>query len=59
MIKKFCPKALKCTVIQKKCIFCDKRALFLGTFSAPARGFLKKKQLPVFRELFHIQCELL
>ena len=59
MIKKFCPKVLKCTVIQKKCIFCDKRALFLGTSSAPARGFLKKKQLPVFRELFHIQCELL
>lgn len=58
MIKKFCPKALKCTVIQKKCIFCYKRALFLGTSSAPARGFLKK-QFPVFRELFHIQCELL
>ena len=33
MIKKFCPKALKCTVIQKKCIFCDKRALFLGKHS--------------------------
>lgn len=28
MIKKFCPKVLKCTVIQKKCIFCDKQALF-------------------------------
>lgn len=42
MIKKFCPKTLKCTVIQKKCIFCDKQVLFLGTSSVSARGFLKK-----------------
>lgn len=57
MIKKFCPKALKCTVIQKKCIFCDKWALFFRDIFGSDSQLSKKKQLPVFRELFHIQCE--